>query len=206
MGLPSRTQWSPVNIDAENENGFASSIYQTSFSFFSWGNIDAHNPKGSSTFSPWNWGSSNNGEPYVSSPGAAIIYPNTIPVEMDAARMICGYPWRTPLAENFAELLENSDFINENGVIIQGENKIITMNNVRGIRVRSKINGGILFFPVTGRGSGGSWDLKTTGNYMTRVLSSESSGQTLVFDTTRVSPNGGLQRYIGLAIRPVMYT
>ena len=90
MGLPSGLLWATRNIDATQKNGFAKSALQYECSFFSWGNIDAHNPTGVATFAPWNWGSGTNTEPYQSSPGSEIIFPNNIERKNDAAYNICG--------------------------------------------------------------------------------------------------------------------
>jgi hypothetical protein len=59
MGLPSGTLWASRNIDVTQPDGFAASPFQCDCSFFSWGNIDGHNPTSNSSFSPYNWGGVN---------------------------------------------------------------------------------------------------------------------------------------------------
>lgn len=203
MGLPSGTLWAPVNVDATSPNGFAETPYKKDNSFFSWGNIDPHNPTGASSFYPWSWGTSNSSEPYVSSPGAAIAYPGTADLQHDAARAICGEPWQLPSHEDFVELIENVDFIDANGQVRTAENKIITMNGVTGIRLRSKINGAILFLPTTGRGHQSGWSDKPIGYYMSKTLSSSSDSFCLRFTSAGVESDATMYRVYGLQVRPV---
>ena len=149
MGLPSGLLWARRNLDATQANGFAASEYQYECSFFSWGNIDPHNPTSNSSFAPYSFGSSNDEEPYVSSEGAKIEYPGVAGPSHDAARAIAGAPWHMPLTEDFAELFNSNytKFIDADGEDIASDvtDKRITMNSIMGIRLKSKINGNILF-------------------------------------------------------------
>ena len=88
MGLPSGTLWATRNVDITQPNGFAASEYQYECSFFSWGNTEGHNPTSSSSFSPYDWGSANDGV-YASTAGSKIM--GQLTASQDFARANC-YP------------------------------------------------------------------------------------------------------------------
>lgn len=208
MGLPSGLLWARRNLDATQANGFAASEYQYECSFFSWGNTDPHNPTSNSSFAPYSFGSANDQEPYVSSEGAKIGYPGTAGPSHDAARAIAGAPWRMPLTEDFAELFNSSytKFIDADGNDIASDvtNKLITMNSIVGIRLKSKINGNTLFFPCSGDGNGSSWYSRgSLGFYWSRSLHSAACGRHLLFYSGGVSPQHDYDRFYGFAVRPV---
>lgn len=212
LGLPSGLLWATRNIDATQKNGFAKSAFQYECSFFSWGNIDAHNPTGVATFTPWSWGSGTDTEPYQSSPGSEIIFPDNIERKNDAAYNICGENWRMPTNNDFAELLANTIFIDSNGDVIEesNPNKIILMpknNNagfVNGVRLRSKNNGNILFFPCCGSGNVSNWVGKAdTGRYWSSNCYSQTIGFHFFISSTSINANKTLQKYFGFPIRPV---
>lgn len=206
MGLPSGLLWAKKNIDATQANGFAASEYQYECSFFSWGNVDPHNPADASSFS-YNWGTANDG-PYASTPGAKIGYPGNAGPSYDAARAILGGPWREPSTEDFAELFNSNytKFIDADGEDIASDvtDKRITMNSILGIRLKSKVNGNTLFFPCSGYGYGTSWnDRGSSGNYWSRSLYSAVGGRGLYFYSGGVYPQGYNFRFDGFAVRPV---
>ena len=202
MGLPSGLMWARKNIDITQQNGFAASEYQYECSFFSWGNIAGHNPVSNSAFD-YNWGSGNDG-PYADTPGAALT--GNIPPSYDAARAACGAPWRMPLSTEFQELFDNSDFIDADGNTIASSttNKLTAVNGITGIRLKSKINGNVLFFPCAGYGSGTSWSNRGSyGYYWSSSLNSATYGRTLNFGSGGVGPQYGNYRFYGFAVRAV---
>jgi hypothetical protein len=208
MGLPSGLLWARRNLDATQANGFAASEYQYECSFFSWGNIDPHNPTSNDSFAPYSFGSANDQEPYVSSEGAKIEYPGVAGPSHDAARAIAGAPWREPLTEDFAELFNSNytKFIDADGNDIASDvtNKLITMNSIVGIRLKSKINGNTLFFPCSGIGGGSSWNSRGSyGGYWSRSLDSAAVGRGLFFYSGGVGPQSSNYRFGGFAVRPV---
>lgn len=208
MGLPSGLLWAKKNIDATQADGFAASEYQYESSFFSWGNVEPHNPTSNSSFAPYSFGSANDQEPYVSSEGAKIEYPGVAGPSHDAARTVLGGPWRMPATEDFAELFNSSytKFIDANGADIASDvtNKLITMNSIVGIRLKSKINGNTLFFPCSGYGNGSSWSNRgSNGLYWSRSLSSAAGGRVLYFASGGVNPQDFSSRFYGFAVRPV---
>ena len=208
MGLPSGLLWAKRNLDATQANGFAASEYQYECSFFSWGNIDPHNPTSNDSFAPYSFGSANDQEPYVSSEGAKIEYPGVAGPSHDAARAIAGAPWHMPLTEDFAELFNSNytKFIDADGEDIASDvtDKRITMNSIMGIRLKSKINGNTLFFPCSGYGNGSSWSNRGSyGNYWSRSLGSAAKGRRLLFGSGGVYPQGYDSRFLGCAVRPV---
>lgn len=213
MGLPSGVMWSPVNIDIEQPGGFAKSPFQYECSFFSWGNIDGHNPTGPASFSPWGWGGVNAQEPwydnqvYGDTPGNTLTGNIPVGVDYDAARANLGAPWRMPTADDFTELFENCIYIDANGAEIETSrvDKRIEINGIVGIRLRSKFNGNVIFFPASGGGYGTSWyDRGSYGYYWSSSWISDRYARCLLFRYSGVYPQNTDNRYVGIAVRPVM--
>lgn len=206
MGLPSGTKWASTNLDATKGLGFAESEYEYDGTFVSWGNTQGLNPTSDVSFLPGTFGSANDEEPYSTSPGADITYPSSIDLQHDAARANCGYPWRIPTVAEIQELLNNCDFIDNNGNVIpeETENKMTTMNSVTGIRLRSRINQNILFFAAGGFGTGSQRGSRGAhGYYWSSNLSSNAKGRCLSFANVGVYPGSGDDRFRGYLIRPV---
>ena len=208
MGLPSGLLWALKNIDATQADGFAASEYQYECSFFSFGNVEPHNPTSNSSFAPYSFGSSNDEEPYKSSAGAKIGYPGSAGPSHDAARTVLGGPWREPATEDFAELFNSSytKFIDADGNDIASDvtDKRVTVNSIVGIRLKSKVNGNIIFFPCSGLGYGSSWRSRgSNGYYWSRSLSSAVHGRYLSFHSGGVGPQNGYSRFYGFPVRPV---
>lgn len=216
MGLPSGVQWSPVNVDDSQPNGFAKSPYQYEGSFFSWGNIVAHNPSSISEFE-YDFGGSNaeppyyEGQPYGETPGASISA--NLTTAQDAARAICGGSWRMPTSDDFNELLSNCDFIDASGNVIGDEvtNKLIQMpvpgggGFVVGIRLRSRLNDATLFIAASGLGTRNLWSSRGTLGYLwSSSYSSAKACRRFYFSSSEVLPVGLSDRYSGFAIRPVV--
>lgn len=63
MGLPSGVKWASRDIDLTKPGGFCETPFIYEKSFFSWGNIDGHNPISNSAFS-YDWGGVNGAEPW----------------------------------------------------------------------------------------------------------------------------------------------
>lgn len=212
LGLPSGTLWAPTNLDISIRGGFARSEFQYGCSYVSWANIDAHNPTGPSSFAPWSFGQGVDTEPYADSPGAAVTYPGTIPIELDIAHYIAGGLWRIPSPTEWLELITECDFIDANGSIIPAEsdNKLVVMpaadgsGFVVGIRLRSPINGRELFLACTGYGRNDVLNQRgAAGVYWTNELNSETNAKNFRFNNSRNSISTEA-RSIGLAIRAVM--
>lgn len=207
LGLPSGLLWATRNIDATQKNGFAKSPYQYECSFFSWGNLDPHNPTGENTFSPWDWGDSVNSEPYVSSPGSTITYPENIDKKHDAAHNICGESWNIPTSEHVEELFNYTEFIDANGVVIPDSqtNKLVVINSIKGVYLKSKINSNKIFFPLCGLGVGISYQYKNViGSYWLNNLDTETRARRLIIQAVGVQYNVNSPRNAGMTIRPVM--
>ena len=203
MGLPSGTLWATRNVDITQPNGFAASEYQYECSFFSWGNTEGHNPTSSSSFSPYDWGSANDGV-YASTAGSKIM--GQLTASQDFARANCGAPWRLPNTADFAELFANIEYIDAQGSVISSStaDKRTTMNGITGLRVRSTVNGNIIFFPCSGYGNGASWNNRgASGYYWSSSLYSATNGRNLSFGSGGVGPQGNYYRFGGFAARPV---
>ncbi len=217
MGLPSGVLWAKKNIDITQQNGFAASEFQYECSFCSWGNTDMYNPNAQNSFAGvYNWGGVNEndpyyeGQPYGSTPGAALTA-NFGP-SFDAARRHLGAPWRMPSTEEFKELFDNCDFIDADGNVVTestsvagtAADKRITMNGIVGLRLRSKINGNIIFFPASGYGRGTSWDNRGSGGrYWSSSWYSARGARDLNFNSGGVDPRNSYLRYSGFPVRPV---
>jgi hypothetical protein len=176
-------------------------IYECTF--FSWGNTEGHNPTSTSAFS-YDWGSSNDG-PYAQTPGAQLTA--NAGLSFDAARATLGAPWRDPSTEDFAELFANIDYVQADGETVidaSQANKLVTVNGIVGIYLKSKINSRLLFFACSGHGRGQSWhDRGSIGYYWSRSLGSQTSGRGLYFFSGGVSPQDNGNRFHGFARRAV---
>ena len=202
MGLPSGLMWAKRNIDVTQPNGFAASEFQYECSFFSWGNVECHNPISDSAFD-YDFGSSNEG-PYASTPGAALT--GDASLSYDAARINCGAPWRLPTTSEFAELFNNIDYIDANGDVIDPSqaNKLVTVNGIVGLFLKSKVNGNRLFFPCSGLGYGTSWSYRGSyGYFWSSSLYSATFGRYLYFNSGGVSPQDYYNRFYGFTGRAV---
>lgn len=218
MGLPSGVKWAKANIDVSTTSGFTElsgevSPYVYDCSFFSWGNTDAHNPTSASSFSPYSWGGVNSAEPwydgqvYGSTPGNSVT--GNLSPSMDAARANLGAPWRLPTTTEFAELFNNINYIDASGNVIDTSqaNKLVTMNGIVGLRLRSKVSGfedKELFFPCSGNGVGSSRDNRSgDGLYWSSSFLSSRFARHLYFASGGVYPQYYNSRYYGFAVRPV---
>ena len=208
MGLPSGRLWAIANIDVTKQSGFAEvdgkpSPFIYECTFFSWGNTEGHNPTSTSAFS-YDWGTGNDG-PYAQTPGAQLTA--NAGLSFDAARAILGAPWRDPSTEDFAELFANIDFVQADGETVidaSQANKLVTVNGIVGIYLKSKINGRLLFFPCSGYGGGQSWSGRGSyGDYWSRSLFSQTNGRRLHFNSGGVSPQSSYYRVYGFARRAV---
>lgn len=202
MGLPSGLLWATRNIDVTQPNGFTASIYQYACSFFSWGNVDGHNPNAQDAFD-YDFGTDNEG-PYAQTPGASLT--GNISPSFDAARVNCGAPWRLPTTEEYAELFNYITYIDANGddIPVAQDNKLTTVNGVTGIILKSTVNGKTLFFPCSGDGYGSSWGGRGgRGYYWASSLRSQSDGRGLSFYSGGVLPQDGNTRFYGFTARPV---
>ena len=207
MGLTSGTLWAKKNLDVTQADGFAISEFQYECSFFSWGNVVGHNPISTSAFS-YDFGSNNSG-PYASTPGALLEGDVPINATYDIARNLLGDPWQLPSYDDFVELIAGCDFVQADGstVIDAGTaNKLVTVNGIVGIYLKSKTNGNLLFFPCSGNGSGTSWINRTTGFYWSGSLASDTTkGLFLYFNSGGVYPQRALNRFYGFTGRAVQH-
>ena len=208
MGLTSGTLWAKKNLDVTQADGFAASEFQYECSFFSWGNVVGHNPISTSAFS-YDFGSNNSG-PYASTPGALLEGDVPVNATYDIARNLLGDPWQLPSDDDFVELIAGCDFVQADGstVIDAGTaNKLVTVNGIVGIYLKSKTNGNLLFFPCSGYGSGTSWSSRATfGYYWSGSLASVTTkGLGLSFYGGGVSPQHTNGRFYGFTGRAVQH-
>ena len=217
MGLPSGVLWAKKNIDITQQNGFAASEFQYECSFCSWGNTDMYNPNAQNSFAGvYNWGGVNDnepyyeGQPYGSTPGAALTA--DFGPSFDAARRHLGAPWRMPSKEEFQELFDNCDFIDADGNIVSASTSVagtaadkrITMNGIVGLRLRSKINGNVIFFPASGYGYGTTWGNRgSLGHYWSSSWGSARNARYLYFFPSGVLAQRTDNRFDGFPVRPV---
>lgn len=211
MGLPSGVKWASRDIDLTKPGGFCETPFVYEKSFFSWGNIDGHNPSSVSAFD-YNWGGVNQAEPwydgqvYGSTPGNTLTGNIAVGEDFDAARANLGAPWHMPTSAESAELFANIRYINADGTEVDTTktDKRVTVNGVMGLYIESRINGARLFFSCSGYGYGRSWyNRGSRGFYWSSTWNSSRHARTLVFDSGGVYPQYYDNRYYGFALRPV---
>ena len=211
MGLPSGVKWAARDIDLTKPGGFCDTPFTYMKSFFSWGNIDGHNPISNSAFD-YNWGGANGtepyyeGQPYGDTPGNTLTGNIAVGEDFDAARANLGSPWRMPTNAESAELFANIIYIDANGdeVDTTQADKRVSVNGVLGLYIQSKLNGARLFFSCSGYGLGRSWSNRgSDGNYWSSTWYSARNARNLNFNSGGVSPQSGSNRCIGRALRPV---
>lgn len=213
MGLTSGVKWAARDLDLTKAGGFCDTPFTYEKSFFSWGNIDGHNPVAGSFANVYDWGSVNaqepwyEGQPYGSTPGASLVADIAVGETYDAARANLGAPWRLPTTTEYAELFANIDYLNADGTVKDAAetNKLSTVNGVTGLWLQSKINGNKLFFACSGYGIGQSWyNRGSFGYYWSASFYSARNARNLSFYSGGVRPQdnyGG--RFLGFAVRPV---
>ena len=214
LGLPSGLKWATRNIDLSQANKFAASIHQYECSFFSWGNIEGHNPISNSAFDYdfGTWDNSKNANEdgykpesiYGQTPGCKLTA--SIAPSQDAARANLGGPWRMPTTAEFAELFANCAYINADGTEIASTttDKRVTVNGIVGLYLKSNINGKTIFFPCSGYGHGQSWGSRGGyGSYWSGSFNSAVYARGLYFGSGGVDPQSYDYRYHGFAVRPV---
>ena len=211
MGLPSGTKWASRDIDLTKPGGFCETPFVYEKSFFSWGNIDGHNPSSVSAFS-YDWGGVNaqepwyEGQPYGSTPGNTLTGNIAVGEDFDAARANLGAPWRMPTSAEFAELFANIKYINADGTEVDTTktDKRVTVNGIVGLYIESKLNGARLFFSCSGNGYGRSWSYRGSyGYYWSSTWNSARFARYLIFYSGGVNPQSSNDRYRGFALRPV---
>jgi len=212
MGLTSGVKWAARDLDLTKPGGFCDTPFTYDKSFFSWGNIDGHNPKNNSFAGVYNWGGVNNAEPYYEGQPYGNTKGNTlagdIPVgeEFDAARSNLGSPWRMPTTAEFAELFARSIYIDATGTEIPAgtTDKRVTVNGIVGLYLQSKTNGNRLFFACSGSGYSTSWYSRgSSGYYWSASFYSARDARLLYFNSGGVYPQNYNYRYYGFAVRPV---
>lgn len=203
--------WAKKNIDVTQGDKLAKSAFQYECSFFSWGNVDGHNPSSTSAFS-YNWGSVNNaepwyeGQPYGSTPGASLVTSFAANSGYDAARENLGGSWRMPTNTEHGTLFGNINYINANGEQVPSSttDKRVLVNGIRGLYLESKTNGHRLFFACSGYGTGRSWSYRGSyGHYWSSAFVSARYARYLDFYSGGVYPQNSYSRCCGFAVRPV---
>lgn len=212
MGLTSGVKWAARDLDITKPGGFCDTPFTYQKSFFSWGNIDGHNPVNNSFSGVYNWGSVNAADPWYDGQVYGGTKGNTlsgdIPVgeEYDAARANLGSPWRMPTTTEFAELFAGCIYIDATGTEIPAgtTDKRVTVNGIVGLYLQSKTNGNRLFFACSGGGNGASWGSRgSRGYYWSASFSSARYARYLSFDSGGVNPQYNGYRCSGFAVRPV---
>ncbi len=212
MGLASGLKWAARDLDLTKPGGFCDTPFTYDKSFFSWGNIDGHNPVANSFAGVYNWGDANaaepwyEGQPYGNTKGNTLSGDIPVGEEYDAARANLGEPWRMPLSTEFQELFDNCIYIDADGneVDTTKADKRVTVNGIVGLYLQSKANGNRLFFAASGYGAGSSWYSRGAhGYYWSRSFNSARSARYLLFSSGGVNPQYASLRCLGFAVRPV---
>lgn len=211
MGLPSGVKWAARDIDLTKPGGFCETPFVYEKSFFSWGNIDGHNPISNSAFD-YNWGGVNEtepyyeGQPYGNTKGNTLTGNIAVGEDFDAARANLGAPWRMPTNAEYGELFANIKYINADGTEVDTTktDKRVTVNGIVGLYIQSKINGARLFFSCSGNGNGASRNYRgSNGYYWSSAWGSSRYARSLRFNSGGVYPQGSNFRCNGFAVRAV---
>ena len=220
MGLPSGLLWAKSSIDMSQASKMAKSAFQYDCSFFSWGNIDGHNPTSNSSFNPYNWGGVNSEAPYYeeqvygTTPGNSLTASFAAESGYDAARENLGTPWRMPTSANYAELFNSAytEYITADGEVVTAATSItktdadkrVHVNGIAGLYLRSKVNGKRIFFACSGFGRGQSWSHRgARGFFWSSSWVSARNARGLYFYDGGVDPQGSSSRFGGFAVRAV---
>jgi hypothetical protein len=212
MGLNSGVKWAARDLDLTKPGGFCDTPFTYDKSFFSWGNIDGHNPKNNSFAGVYNWGGVNaaepwyDGQPYGNTKGNTLTGDIPVGEEFDAARANLGSPWRMPTTTEFEELFAGSIYIDATGTEIPSEttDKIVTVNGIVGLYLQSKTNGNRLFFACSGYGNRSSWSSRgDSGLYWSASFYSSRYARSLGFSSGGVNPQYNNNRCFGFAVRAV---
>ena len=210
--------WGKCDIDVTKSNKMCDTPFTYQKSFFSWGNIEGHNPVNNTFANVYNWGSVNaqepwyEGQPYGETPGAALSGDIAPDSGYDAARENLGDTKRMPTNAEYGTLFNNIDYITEDGEIVTAATSIaktaadkrVYVNGIAGLYLRSKINGKRLFFACSGYGAGTSWFYRgSLGLYWSSSFGSARLARGLYFDSGGVYPQLNNNRYNGFAVRPV---
>lgn len=188
LGLPSGTKWASCNLGATKpwENG----------GYYAWGEIEEKTFYNEKTY---RWGPCNPKWKYCNDAFCEVIDNKwVLENEDDAARVKWGGNWRMPTLDDFKELLYSC------------HNEWATMNNVRGLKLVSKINGESIFFPAAGLRMDNGHTNKHVGYYKTSTLYEKNSQDAYVFlfitetisQSREIMINPNL-RVLGQSIRPV---
>lgn len=212
MGLTSGVKWAARDLDLTKPGGFCDTPFTYEKSFFSWGNIDGHNPVAGSFANVYNWGGVNDaepwydGQPYGNTKGNTLAGDIPVGEEYDAARANLGSPWRMPTTAEFAELFAGSIYIDATGTEIPAAtiDKRVTVNGIVGLYLQSKNNGNRLFFSASGYGAGSSWSKRGVyGGYWSASFNSSRDARCLFFRGGGVYPQNDSSRCDGFAVRAV---
>lgn len=186
LGLPSGTKWAPCNLGATNPWEYGG--------YYAWGEIEEKSIFNNKTYR-WTWPN----QKYCNDAFCANIDDKwVLEPEDDAAYMNWGGSWRIPTLKEYNELMYNCC------------NEWTVMNNVKGLRLISKINGKSLFFPAAGVRMDNGLTNKQCGYYKTSTLYEKNSQDAYVFlfitetnlqhGEMRIDPN---LRELGQSVRPV---
>ncbi len=194
MGLPSGTYWANMNLGATEpyECGCYFAFGETEpKEAFSWENYKWVLSAADRTTTKYN---------YDASWGTPVDSKMQLDSEDDAAIVHWGGGWQTPSAADIQELVDNVTF------------SVETRNGQKGMKVVSKTNGNVLFFPFAGYKEGiYVTHYNTDGGYVGNELIHSMWGYERPQLQTYISPNIRFRlavwqrpsHYIGWSIRPV---
>lgn len=187
MGLSVR--WATCNIGASKEEYVGS--------YYAWGETSG---KTTYTWDNYKWmGKESNLTKYNDDDNLSTLQPDD-----DAAHIIWGDDWRMPTNAEFRELVSNCDITNDK------------KDGMPVVKFTSRINGGVIYFPLNGEFEGESWSSSPIGYVWTSNRNEDEVQQALsafmlslqFAGIINVSPNESENqfstgRYVGLGIRPV---
>ena len=209
LGLPSGNLWATCNLGAEKETD--SGLY------FQWGDVkgykgacqesesDGNDDAHYFNWSKYKFGTRNDLTKYCTQSSYGVVDNKTVlEAEDDAVVAALGGNWKMPTAEDFQELIDNTDpgdGANEYDWI-----EDYNGTGINGLLLKSKTNDNTIFFPASGYCGGSSLEDVGQGGYYwsSSLYSSDSNdGQGLYFGSGVLEVDGDT-RFGGLPVRGVL--
>ncbi len=183
LGLPSGLLWAECNVGASSETAQGTE--------FAWGET-----KSKDSYSAENYKYGKDAASYTKYCSADGKH--TLDAEDDAATVALKEPCRTPLASEFAELL------NADNTTSEWTSKTVDGKTVNGFEVTSKKNGKSIFFPAYGySGKQGDYWCADLFESTSLPFDWELAAHRLFNEASGANGAGSLARYNSSEIRPV---
>ena len=204
LGLPSGIKWAKCNLTV---GGFAYPVDETVLGdYYGWGETEPYytsltkNGENATVTATWKSGYdgyTSNSYAKNTSRGSYTAAGQQLSLADDAANATLGGNWRMPTIANLTELANNCTFASA------------TVNNVKGVKVTSNINGNYIFLPSNGYITGTTFKGWTSNSPGARFWLADCAGSDKAYQqyTAEGSPavnyDQAKDKFRGTPIRPV---